>query len=195
MYYWRIRETGYIYDASTSFNAVVLKRSGSTDKYLFQESDLVLVLSNKTFFYHYYYFPDENEQDMRLEMLLPNSQIVNYIDTQYPRIANAKELDDIELKIDQFSNVLNEYNTLYLKELNYDRDTVMIASIGLALAPLCFWGAVTAEDNRDKVGWIGLGALFSFAGIIKIGEALKVKPRRAELKKLESTLKDIINTN
>ena len=27
----------------TSFNAVVLKRSGLTDKYLFQESDLVVI--------------------------------------------------------------------------------------------------------------------------------------------------------
>lgn len=206
VYYWRIEETGYEYAISTNFNAVVLKRSGLTDKFLFQESDLVVIEEvgeigfERIFFYHYYYFPDENEQDMKVEIFLPNSESTNYTDTQYPRIANAKELDDIALRIDQFSNALYEYNTLYLEELKYDPGiNIFVTSFGLAMAALSFWGLATAEDDLSRIGYGGLGVLCGIAGItrgvITISDAIEVEPRRAELKKLESTLKDIINSN
>ncbi len=43
VYYWRIEETSYESTVLKSFNAVVLKRSGLADKYLFQESDMVVI--------------------------------------------------------------------------------------------------------------------------------------------------------
>jgi hypothetical protein len=204
VYYWRIEESGYRYDTLTGFNTVVLKRLGLTDKYLFQESDIIVIEEHnkyiKTFFYHYYYFPDESEQDMKVEILLPDSKTVDYIDTQYPCMAKAQELEDIEMRIDQFSNVLDEYNTLYLEDLDYSQESnILTTFFAFGFAGLFFWGAVTEENDLLKAGAGFLGVVFAVGGIGSgvaiIRDALKVKPRRTELKNLESKLRDIINTN
>jgi len=205
MYYWRIVESGYGYPPLTSFNTVVLKRSGLADKYLFQESDILAIekesKDTERYFYHYYYFPDENEQDIKIEILLPSSQPVHYTDTQYPHIAKEKDLEAIELRIDQFSSVLAEYNILYLEDLDYEPgQNILRTTIGLGAGALCLWGASNEEDDLSKIGYGGLGAFFVGAGIvwgvITIRDALKIRrTRRVELKKLESTLQDIINTN
>jgi hypothetical protein len=202
VYYWRIEETSYA--VVTSFNAVVLKRSGLADKYLFQESDILVIEKErkdiKKYLYHYYYLPDEYEQDMKVEIFLPDSQTVIYTDTKYPHIAKAKELNHIELKIDKFSNVLYEYNILYLEEMNYTPGLSLLSiSFGLALTGLSFWGVGAVEDDLWKIALGGSGALFAATVIVNgfrtIRDGSKAKPRRAELKRLESTLKDIVNTN
>ncbi|UCB45275.1 MAG: hypothetical protein JSV25_13830, partial [Spirochaetota bacterium] len=153
----------------------------------------------KKYFYHYYYFPDENEQDIKVKIFLPNSQSVNYTDTQYPRIANTKELDDIELKIDQFSNVLYNYNILYLEELNYNPGlNILATSFLLASSALYFLMIPNVKGDPGKAVFGVLGIFGGAAGIgfgfKTIFDAFEAESRRAELKKLESTLKDIINT-
>ncbi len=137
---------------------------------------------------------------MKVEIFFPDSQAVNYTDTQYPRIAKAKELNQIEFKIDQFSNVLYEYNTLYLEELNYTPGyNIFLTFLGLGLAVPFFLWAFTAKNNLLKAGAGGYGAFLAVSGIVTgirtISDASQAKPRRAELIKLESTLKDFINTN
>jgi hypothetical protein len=205
VYYWKIWETSYESFRFTSFNAVVLKLPGLPNKYLFQESDILVIVkatkdTKKDLYSYYYYFPDENEQDMNVEIFLPGSRAINYTDTQYPRVAKGKELDDIELKIGQFSNVLHQYNTLYVADVDYSQNeniTATLLGLGFGI-PLILTGP-QQDTDLQKVGYTLGGVLFvaigiRFGGAI-IGDALKVKPRRTELKKLESTLRDIVNMN
>jgi hypothetical protein len=204
VYYWRINDSGYRYGSLTSFNAAVLKYSGVADKYLFQESDILVIEKERRgiikYFYHYHYFPDENERDMKVKIFLPDSQVVYYIDSMYPHIAKEDDLDAIELKIDKYSNVLVEYNTLYLEELDYSPGSnMLLISVGLGLTAGSFLWASTTDEELIKGITIGYGTLSVVAvivnGVRTIRDSSKVNPRRAKLKKLESTLKDIINTN
>ena len=88
-----------------------------------------------------------------MEIFLPNSQAVNYTDTQYPLIARAKELDALELRIDQFSNVLNEYNTLYLEEQNYTPGlNIFVTTFSLAVTTLCVLALATTPEEEVEIG-------------------------------------------
>jgi hypothetical protein len=199
-------ETGYDYKVYKSFNTVVLKRPGLTEKYLFQESNIVVITKaskhlENCYFYYFYYFPDKNEHDTKIEILLPNSQTVHYTDTQHPYIANAKEMEYISSKIERFTNLLEEYNTLHLQELNYpaERESNFTAAfLGLGLG-IPFLLTESGQGSKlEQTGAILIGSAVVTVGIVGLFTGIsgfrEVKSKRKELKRLESNLNDMINT-
>ena len=204
-YYWRTWETGYEHYVYKSFNTVLLKRPGLKDEYLFQESNIVVLGKASKYseysFHYFFYLPDENEQDLKIEILLPNSQSVNYTDNQYAHIANAKEKEHIYSKINQFTHSLEEYNSLYLQELKYPatrEENIIFVVFGFGFGIPALLSASKQENNLEKTGNILLGGVLVAGGIYGlfngISSSKNVRSKRKELVRLKRKLEEIINT-